>query len=121
MIVTSIVMGLFFIGLFGMVAYGFSTPTWTNHLDAFTMLRMGGAMQEKLPLEVGKYQDTIKDLDEVAGWVGEGSGEGEFIGRLAVGVNSMVKPNRRYAYCKGDKEKLYHKERSEYEKSVSST
>jgi hypothetical protein len=118
MIVTSIVMGLFFIGLFGMVGYGLSTRTWTDHLDAFTMLRIGGAMPEKLPLEVGKHQDTIKDLDEMAGWVGEGSGEGEYIGRLAVGVNSMVKPNKRYACYKGDDERLDYKERSDYEKSV---
>lgn len=112
MIVTSIVMGLFFIGLFGMVAYGLSTPTWTDHLDAFTMLRIGGAMPEKLPLEVAKNHDAIKDLDEIAGWVGEGSGESEFVGQLAVGVNSMVRPNRRYACYRGSEESLNYKERT---------
>jgi hypothetical protein len=115
-IAVSTIMGLFFAILFAMVFYSLWMPRWTRRLDAFAMLRMGAAMHDKLPLLVALNMDKVKALDEMPGWVGDAAEDGEYLGRLGLGAETMIQRKKRYASYAGDTEPLTILERREAEK-----
>ena len=113
LIATSVVIGLFLIILFALTAYSVWEPRWTTRLDAFTMMRMGAAMPDKLPMLVGRNQDKIKELDEIPGWVGDGAEDGEPVGRLGLGADNVINKRKRYVCYQGDVETMTPYERNE--------
>lgn len=110
-IAVSAVMGMFFFILFSLVAYTIWTPTWTTRLDAFTMLRMGAAIPDRLPLWIGKRQSAVSALNEIPGWVGDATGEGERVARLGLGADSALDKQRRYLCYLSDFEYMSETER----------
>jgi hypothetical protein len=53
MIVVSVLLGLFLIGLGIMALYASTSPNWTPTLDAFAMMRLGAALSEEVQLLAG--------------------------------------------------------------------
>lgn len=121
LIATSVVIGMFFIILFALTAYSVWEPRWTSRLDAFTMMRMGAAMPDKLPMLVGRKQDEVKELDEIPGWVGDGAEDGEPVGRLGLGADNVINKRKRYVCYRGDVEPITPYERNELKKKYGIT
>lgn len=104
-VVISILIGVFLLGLLAMAVYASATPSWAESLDAWAMMRLGAAVgSEKVPLLVGKKTDAIKVLDEVPGWVGEVD-EMETTGRIGLGALGKVRGRRRFVCYEADRER----------------
>ena len=110
-ILISALLGLDLLALLCMAVYACLSPRWTNQLDAFTMMRLGAAMADKVPLMVGRRTDNIKALDEIPGWIGDMAEKDEEIGRLGLGAPVTVNRKRRYRCYEGDNEMLTVQER----------
>ena len=104
LIIISTLLGLDLLSLLVMALYATFYPRWTNQLDAFTMMRLGAAMADKVPLLIGRRTDKIEALDEIPGWIGDTAQEDEEIGHLALGAPVMVNKKRRYECYSGDHE-----------------
>lgn len=102
----SALLGLDLLALLAMAFYAYLSPRWTDQLDAFTMMRLGAAMADKVPLMVGRQTDKIKVLDEIPGWIGDTAEKDEEIGRLGLGAPVTVNRKRRYICYEGDKEEV---------------
>ncbi|KAF2210249.1 hypothetical protein CERZMDRAFT_99664 [Cercospora zeae-maydis SCOH1-5] len=50
---------------------------WTSRLDAFTMMQLGAAIAEHLPLQLADDAHMVQILDEVPGWIGDGGKHSE--------------------------------------------
>lgn len=95
--------------LFSVAVYSAKTPRWTNQLDAFAMMRVGAATNEHMDLNVGFETDAIDMLDEMPGFVGDGtSGEGD-VGALRMGACMPLNGSRRYKCYRGDELKVLRK------------
>ncbi|GLI76249.1 hypothetical protein PoHVEF18_004520 [Penicillium ochrochloron] len=66
LILISIILGLDILMLLSLAVYAPFTPRWTSTFDSFTMMRMGAAMAEDVPvpLLVGRETDKIDVLDK---------------------------------------------------------
>lgn len=115
-ILISVLLGLDLLALLVMAIYATIWPRWTNQLDSFTMLRLGAAMAEKVPLMVGRRTDHIKALDEIPGWIGDVAEPDEEFGRLGLGAPTMVSRKRRYRCYDGDDEPLSVNEKTAFKK-----
>lgn len=124
-IVVSILLGLYLVPLLALALYASFFPRWTEHLDAFAMLRLGAAIgPDTLPLLIGKDSDKIKVLDELPGSIRDVAPPAEAetelfeeaenslnIGRLGLAEGEgrggvPLNPNRRYRCYPGDHEPL---------------
>nr|GAT61411.1 predicted protein [Mycena chlorophos] len=92
----SVLLGVYLTSLLALALYGAWWPHWTQRLDAFAMLRIGAALSDKLPLVVVKSQSKFTVLDELPGWIGDGSGGTGNVGELEVGADAPLLRNRRY-------------------------
>jgi hypothetical protein len=93
-IVVSVLLGVYLLGLGTMAWYAYSTPTWTSTLDSFAMMRLGAAMADRLPLLLG-VDDEVSVLDETQGWIGDAAPEAE-VGRLELGASTELRNGREY-------------------------
>jgi hypothetical protein len=64
LILISIILGLDILMLLSLTVYAPFTPGWTSTFDSFTMMRMGAAIAEDVPLLVGRETDKIDVLDK---------------------------------------------------------
>ena len=104
-IAVSVVMGLFFFFLLSLAVYSMC-PRWTNGLDAFTMVRIGAAIKDEVPLLVGRNTNEIKELDNLPGWVGDAADDQQNIGQLGLGAPARIDSAKRYACYVGDRVSL---------------
>ncbi|PGH02506.1 hypothetical protein AJ79_07619 [Helicocarpus griseus UAMH5409] len=88
-IVISVLLGIFVFSLLGLAFYVSSTPTWTDTLNAFVMLRVGAALSAddsagSLP-PLSAHSGRTDVLDRKAGWFGDGRPE-ENAGEVELGA-----------------------------------
>lgn len=98
MVLISVLLGLDLACLLGLAIYSSLTPTWTDQFDAFTMMRLGAAMHEKVPLHVSCSQGRVKVLDTTSGFVGDAPEESSngSIRQLSLGATAPVKRQGEY-------------------------
>lgn len=95
-IVPSVLLGVFLVALFGLAVYSAFTTRWTDQLDAFAMLRIGASIAPDIQFRVIDKPGRISALDELPGWVGDGTdGEGR-LGELALGARRRLNGTRRF-------------------------
>ncbi|KAJ5982762.1 hypothetical protein N7451_012862 [Penicillium sp. IBT 35674x] len=82
LILVSILLGLYILIVVPLAVYAASTPRWTSNFNSFAMMRMGAAVADRMPLDLGCNTDKIDALDEVSGWVGDASNESDLPGKL---------------------------------------
>jgi hypothetical protein len=111
-IVVSVVLGLFVIGLFALAVYSALTPKWTARFDAFAMMRIGAAMADEVPLLVLRELDRIAVLDKLPGRVGDTTEGDELIGHLGLGAPNVISGKKRYACYPGDVDQITAQERT---------
>ncbi|PGH04140.1 hypothetical protein GX51_03647 [Blastomyces parvus] len=99
LIVISLLLGIFLLGLIAMAGYTYSVPTFTNTLDAFVMLRLGaqwttddstGPLPGLLANSMG-----VTALDRNDGWFGDGNPD-EDVGRVELGAHARLRKGREY-------------------------
>jgi hypothetical protein len=98
-IVVSVLLGLYLVGLFAMAAYA-SMPAWASTLDSFAILRIGARLGDHVPLKLAYRPREIWGLDHLPGWVGEAvehdaRDEGK-PARLAIGSERLLQSKRDY-------------------------
>ncbi|KAI5364563.1 Putative major facilitator, sugar transporter, major facilitator superfamily [Septoria linicola] len=71
MILISVLLGIYLVALLATAIYGNWGGHWTSRLDSFTMMQLGAAIADKLPLQLANNTDKIRILDETPGWVGD--------------------------------------------------
>ncbi|KAJ5317150.1 hypothetical protein N7508_001658 [Penicillium antarcticum] len=105
--VVSILLGLLICILLPLALYASIALRWTPQLDAFTMMRMGASVADKVPLQIGREQGKIKALDEIPGWIGDYSETSEEVGKLGLGGSRElgIERDRRFECYEGDHEK----------------
>lgn len=96
LIIISVLLALDLLALLIMAIYASYLPKWTNQLDSFSMMRIGAAMADRLPLMVGLKTDKMKMLDQIPGWIGDAAEEHEEFGRLGLGAPRAINKGRRY-------------------------
>lgn len=106
LILISILLTIDFLVLLSLAIYATITPRWTSTMDSFTMIRMGAAVADKVPLLVGRQTDKIDVLDAIPGCVGDQSDESDLIGKLGLGAPRPLdsRKNKRFESYVGDKE-----------------
>ncbi|KAJ5172624.1 hypothetical protein N7492_005217 [Penicillium capsulatum] len=72
-ILVSILITFHLVGLFITALYASCLPRWTNALNSFSLLRLGGSISKHLPLEISRNDDRIEALDALPGWIGHGT------------------------------------------------
>ncbi|EED17067.1 conserved hypothetical protein [Talaromyces stipitatus ATCC 10500] len=105
MIACSVLFGLYMVPLLCLALYAAFSSSWTNTLDAFTMLRMGAAFgQQDLPLLIGKSKRKIRVLDTLPGIVRDISGPDDKVRQLALGIEGggPLQPSKRYLAYPGN-------------------
>ncbi|EED14261.1 hypothetical protein TSTA_104750 [Talaromyces stipitatus ATCC 10500] len=105
MIACSVLFGLYMVPLLCLALYAAFSRSWTNTLDAFTMLRMGAAFsQQDLPLLIGKSKRKIEVLDTFPGVVRDISGPDDKFRQLALGIEGggPLQPSKRYLAYPGN-------------------
>jgi len=97
-ILISVLLTVYLLSLLAIALYSAWTPSWTDQLDAFAMMRIGAALAESIPFRVvADTTDRIKVLDETPGWVGDATeGEGK-VGELGMGAPTPLRERRQYA------------------------
>ncbi len=106
MVLISVLLVLYLAALFTLAMYSSRYPRWTIQLDSFTMMRLGAAVADRVPLLVGNRTDDIKVLDEIPGWIGDEVESEAGVGRLGLGAQRRLNSNRRYACYPSDNEVL---------------
>ncbi|CAG8127186.1 unnamed protein product [Penicillium salamii] len=69
-ILVSILIMFHLVGLAMTALYASWFPRWTNALNAFSLLRLGGSIHAHVPLRVSANDDQVNILDALPGWVG---------------------------------------------------
>lgn len=105
MIVISALLGIYLSFLLAMAFYSCKTGLWTSQFDAFAMLRLGSALSENVPLLLSRDNNKISVLDELPGWVGDGSLDSH-VGALIVGAESRLKERKRFTSYENEVEPL---------------
>lgn len=95
MVVISVLLAVYLSCLLTMTFYSCKTGLWTAQLDAFAMLRFGSALSDKVPLVLSRNNDKIEALDELPGWIGDGSPHSH-TGALTVGAESRLREKRKF-------------------------
>lgn len=73
-------------------------PRWTDTLDAFSMMRIGSALSDRIPLMMFRDIFFVSALDEIPGRMGEAAGSGE-IGKLELGGTQAIQGRKRRYEC----------------------
>lgn len=104
-IIISLLLGLYLLGLIVMAFYAVLTPSWADNLDAWAMMRIGAEVgKDRIPLRVDNRTDAVRVLDEMPGWIGE-IDEADATGRIQLGATGRMRGRRRYI-CYGEAAKL---------------
>ncbi|CAK1359758.1 unnamed protein product [Cercospora beticola] len=107
MILISVLLSIYLVSLLAMAVYGNWNPHWTSRLDAFTMMQLGAAISEHLPLQLANNTHIIRILDEVPGWVGDSSEQPEddtAVGKIGLGASGALRAGKRYkCYTSNDR------------------
>ena len=119
--IISVLLGVDLLALLAMAVYACLTPRWTNQLDSFTMMRIGAAMADKVPLMVGRRTDKIRALDEIPGWIGDAAEADEEFGRLGLGGPAKLTRKRRYRCYEDDKEPMSTVEKKKFTERAQET
>ena len=93
---TLLAIDLFF--LLAVAAYISFSHTWTGSFDSSTMMRLGAARADELPMRVVSSEGIVETrtvLEKMPGWVGDAKPNDE-VGALAVGANAPLRVGRRY-------------------------
>lgn len=96
MIIITILLATQLTGLALLAWYAKGHHTWTESLDNFAMLRLGAAMAEDMPPVSALQSKEANILDEKAGWIGDGGGEGQKIRTLALGGPERIRIGELY-------------------------
>lgn len=99
MIFISVLLSIYLVSLLAMAVYGNWNSHWTSRLDAFTMMQIGAAISEHLPLQLANNTHIIRILDEVPGWVGDSSEQPEddtAVGKVGLGASGTLRAGKRY-------------------------
>ena len=101
-IIMSILIGLDLLGLLATALYASWFLRWTGPLNAFSMMRLGSSIGDRIPLKTSADDDEVRVLDELPGWMGvEGD---KSSGLVMLGGTAPLRTKWRYeAYV--DKEK----------------
>lgn len=98
-IVISVLLGIFLLGLIAVAGYVSSVPTFTATVDAFVMLRLGAELSvddSTGPLPALSANAMSMDaLDLKPGWFGDGKPDEE-VGRVELGANARLRNGREY-------------------------
>jgi len=107
MILISSLWTIYIACLFSLAIYSARVPRWTNTLDAFAMMRVGAAMDDRISLKVGFEGSTIGALDELTGVIGDTTGGEGDIGALGIGASTPLNGLRPYECYEGDAVKAF--------------
>lgn len=55
--------------------YGHRSPRWDDQLDSFTMIRMGSAVSQDVPLLAARVSSTIQSPDRILASMGDATSE----------------------------------------------
>ncbi|KAK1148032.1 hypothetical protein N8T08_010666 [Aspergillus melleus] len=116
MIVISVLMAIYLGALFATTLYATSRRRWTDTLDAFTMMRFGASINERVPLWIAEEVDEVKTLDETPGWIGDSATEDKTVGQIALGGTTPLRSRRRYVSYERSEEFLGKKEQKKEER-----
>jgi hypothetical protein len=105
MILISSLWAIYIACLLSLAVYSARTPRWTNQLDAFAMMRVGAATDERIGLKVGFEAKTIDALDELPGLIGDATGGKGEVGVLGLGASTPLNGVRAYECYRGDADK----------------
>ncbi|GAD99582.1 hypothetical protein PVAR5_8298 [Paecilomyces variotii No. 5] len=111
MVVVSVLLGIYLTILFSLAVYAAFLPRWTERLDSFAMMRIGGVIADKVPLLVNRVSSHVDVLDKYPGWMGEQAGDNAQIGALGLGGPDVLKKGRRYMSYPGDNERPDYRDR----------
>lgn len=96
----SILLGIYLTCLLTLSLYTAYTPRWTNQLDSFAMMRIGGSLPNRFPFQLAHNTSKVKSLDELPGWIGDVSdaqgGEMNRVGELGLGGEIPIKGGTKY-------------------------
>ncbi|KAJ5355679.1 hypothetical protein N7517_010288 [Penicillium concentricum] len=108
LILVSILLALEIFILLPLAVYAAIIPRWTSSLDSFTMMRIGAAVADKMPLLLGRETDKVDVLDQLPGYVGDQSEESDVIGKLGLGAQTPLaaRRNKRFESYAGESEPL---------------
>ncbi|KAK2608869.1 hypothetical protein QQS21_002582 [Conoideocrella luteorostrata] len=113
-IVISSLLGIFLTSLVAMSLFSAWTPRWTTRLDSFAMIRIGAARPECFPLRVTYKVDRIQTLDNIPGWVGDGTSshdtevlKHEPLSELGLGAQMPLSKRAKYHCYEDDDEEFY--------------
>jgi hypothetical protein len=102
MIIISSLWAVYISCLLSLAVYSARAPRWTNQLDAFAMMRVGAAADERIGLKVGFEVKTIDALDDLPGVIGDASGGEGDVGVLGMGALTPLNGTRLYEAYRGD-------------------
>lgn len=112
MVVVSVLLGIYLMTLFSLAVYAAFQPRWTERLDSFAMMRIGGAIADKVPLLVNRVSSHVDVLDEYPGWMGDQAGDNAQTGTLGLGGPDTLKGNRRYMSYPSDHERPDYRDKA---------
>lgn len=92
----SVLIGLDLLGLLATAVYASWFPRWTGSLDAFSLLRLGSLIGERVPLKVSVNEDEVRVLDKLPGWMGNDAPEGEEVGHIGLGGLGRLRTKTAY-------------------------
>lgn len=95
-IVVSALLGINVLALLLLGLYSAWSPRWTQQLDSFAMMRIGGAISQHVPLLMAYRLNLVKELRAVPGWMGDQTPESEGVGLLGLGGPLRLRSGRKY-------------------------
>lgn len=99
-VLVSVVLGIYLTFMLALSVYSAWTPRWTNQLDSFAMMRIGGSLPRRVPFLLAHSPGKVDALDKLPGWIGDVAGaqggEVNRVGELGLGGEAPVKRGARY-------------------------
>ncbi|CAG7988839.1 unnamed protein product [Penicillium salamii] len=105
----SVISTLLFVFLFlllWLASYAAFSPRWASSLNGFTMMRIGSAIADRVPLLVTYEEDQVSALDEVPGWIGSTANKESitdcdketcgWVAELEIGAADQLRARQRY-------------------------
>ncbi|KAE8327171.1 hypothetical protein BDV39DRAFT_205304 [Aspergillus sergii] len=96
LIVITILLSLHLLILICLTIWATTTERWTGSLDSWAMMRIGGAIADRVPLKIAENTDKMEFLDEIPGWIGDKNDANELVGIIGLGAQGALTYNRRY-------------------------
>ncbi|KAB8224299.1 hypothetical protein BDV33DRAFT_199696 [Aspergillus novoparasiticus] len=104
LIVITILLSLHLLILICLTIWASNTERWTGSLDSWAMMRIGGAIADRVPLKIAENTDKMEFLDEIPGWIGDENDANESVGIIGLGAQGALTDNRRYISYEEDHE-----------------